>query len=61
MLPSQRSLIERADSPVALWIELQGLFGDSVKKDDGAEIRQILAHASCRERNVSMTLRHLVS
>ena len=46
MLAEHRSLIERSGSPMALWIELQGLFGECVKREDRDGMRRILAYAT---------------
>ncbi len=45
-LPDQKHLIDTADSPMALWIELHILFEKCVRQNDTGRIRAILNYAA---------------
>jgi hypothetical protein len=45
-LPSERTLIEAAQNPMALWIELYCIFKRAVKDNDKNKTRKILNYAS---------------
>ena len=46
LLPQHRTLIEAAESPMALWIELHLRFCDHVRSGDRAAERAVLEYAS---------------
>ena len=45
LLPGKREIIEEAESPMALWINLWLEFEDAAKQNDDATVRRILEYA----------------
>ena len=47
VLPAMQEIIDEAESPMALWINLWLEFEDAAKQNDDATVRRILEYAFC--------------